>query len=773
MAKNNGNTSIQSQQKDTPVPMKDTQIPPRETEVTKWLEANNADVFNDEFYKQGYYKVESVDDEAINSIVKAKQPGLANALKNSLAEQKKRKEEAGKTIPPPKLPADTVLDLSAPKLKSADGITFSVPKTLSAESNNAAIVSPNNIKPEEWMVIARSANLLYAYDMDGDEPKWAKTPVLDWKVPTRDDFVRSEILHGKVTSMLTYSEETASYVASGFDTQTATAGYAFCSASFERSHKEKTARSSETKTLIQVGMWKYPRAKIYLEKCTTTSERFTEAVRTALAAKDKYAELNKVFDEYGHVIPSAVLLGGQLCFKDSSVSKSSALEHSEETQLKASVEAKVGKVSASTGWASGSASETKTSSLKQDEFESFTNHGGDSLLCTNPPVWAPTVKDPNNWAVIEMEDMKPTIELLDPSLRQQVIDVWNRCQAILKPKELDWKDGEGVLYPNNEKFAALMQENGGFAVAMRQCSDGPRGWVQLVSSGSKGDPKEHDLDTACGAAYAHKWTGGDNWIDYNSVCLPVPQGGSFTTMFKSTWEKPADARLVFIPSNLHFGQWECLSDTTDTRIDQKQKDQDGFLFVSIQADQDGDCGGVKGLLNGKEVAGSYVHYDSKGSPLIYEHGEHIIQQSFCIPVPKSTQFSIASEPGANRSQPMVYAYWLPLIDERWKMQAAVSVTVNTQILAETDGILHGWIKKNGDGDRGTLKFEAGDDAGNVNPAQLPCAAISMHYYEKHDRWVLYSSAMIPVAKGTPYKAAYMSTCGNPKAEVFWTAIVPR
>ena len=753
-------------QKETQPLIKETQSPPKETEVSKWLIENNAETFSNEFYRQGYYKVESVDDEAIKSIVKDK-PGLANALKNSLAEWKKRKEASAMT--PPKLPAGETFDLSAPELKTSDGITFSVPKTLSVDSTNAAIVSPNNIKPEEWSVIARSANLLYAYDMGGDEPKWAKTPILDWVVPARDDFARSEILHGKVTSALTYSDETASYVASGFDTKSATAAYTFCAASFERSHKEKTARISEKKTLIQVGMWKYPRAKIYMEKCTKPSERFVTAVKNALAVdlKDRFDELNKVFNEYGHVIPSAVLLGGQLCYKESRESTSLAEEHSEETKVKAAVEAKLWGASASAGAAWGSASEAKTGGINLNEFTSFTNQGGDSLLCTNPPAWAPTVKDPHNWAVIEMEEMRPTIDLLDPGLRQQVIDVWNSSRAILNPKELDdweignWKNGVGKVY----------SENGGFVAAVRDCSKpSTRGWVQLISSGSKGDPKEDDIGTAAGATYTHRDVRFDRWIECNSICLPVPQGGSFRTRFGSDPKASPDARLIFVSSNLHFGQWQSLSDKSESWKEPKIMNEDGFLFVSIQA-KNGERGGVKGMVKGWEIAGSYVQNRE-------ESKEWIEQQSFCMPVPGGTEFSITFERGQgspNTDGPTVKTYWMPLDDTRWKMQETVPVTLNTQIPAETDGILHGWIQQTANGNRGMLKLYMGDDAVNVPPERLPCAAASMHYYNSHDHncWVLYSSVMIPVAKGTPYKAVFSQTSGSPASQIWWTAIVPR
>ena len=789
-------------QKETQPPIKETQVPSKETQVSKWLAENKADIFTDEFYKQGYYEVESVDDEAINSIVKPKQPGLANALKNSLAARKKQEEDAIKEkvekekeekekkaieekekkekekeekeikpMVPPDLPAGIVFDLSAPKIPTADGITFSVTKSLSVESTSAAIISPNNIKREEWCVIARSANLLYAYDMNGVEPNWAKTPILDWKVPARDDFARSEILRGKVTSMLTYTDETASYVASGFDTQTATLAFTFCAGSFERSHKYKTATNSESKTLTQVGMWKYPRVKIYLDKCTVPSERFKEAVRKALTANDKFSALNEVFNEYGHVIPSAVLLGGQLCYKESKRSDSTATEASVQEEIKGKVAGKLGKVAPSAGFAFGSASEDKAGGVNLEEFTSFTNLGGDSLLCTNPPEWAPTVKDPCNWAVIEMEDMRPTIDLLEPELKKQVLAIWNSSQAILNPVDLDCrdggKDGDGKSYPDNIKITQeMLQQNGGFAAAVRDCTEPTRGWVQLLSSVSKGSPKRGDPGTATGGAYSHAAVNADRWIKSNSICLPVPQGGTFTTMFGSSYPPPPQARLLFVRSNLHFGQWQCLSDNSDPWKEPEIKDEDGFLFVSIQAN-DGERGGVKGLLKDKEIAGSYVQNWHTSDKL----DEWIEQQSFCVPVPGGTKFSLAFEP--SRGKPKVNAYWIPLDDTRWKMQEAVPVAVNTQAPAETDGILHGWIKQSRDGDRGMLNLYIGEDAVNVNPVLLPCAAASMHYYGAHNCWVWYSSVMIPVAKGTPYKAVYKSTSGSPQAQVYWTAIVPR
>lgn len=149
----------------------------------------------------------------------------------------------------------------------------------------------------------------------------------------------------------------------------------------ERSRKEKGARSSETKTTHQVGTWKYPRARVFLEKCTTLSTEFTKKVETAFAASDSFAALQDVFNEYGHVVPKTVILGGLLSCAAKRESQGSEEDHAYEDQLKAAVEAKLGKASGSAGLAVANATETKTGDVALIEVTDFAAHGGDALLC--------------------------------------------------------------------------------------------------------------------------------------------------------------------------------------------------------------------------------------------------------------------------------------------------------------------------------------------------------------------------------------------------------
>ncbi|UCC52361.1 MAG: hypothetical protein JSV68_00045, partial [Anaerolineaceae bacterium] len=548
--------------------------------------------------------------------------------------------------------------------------------------------------------------------------------------------------------------------------------YIFCAASFERNRRYRTAKSSQTKTIIQVGMWKYPRAQIYLDKCTVTSNRFIKAIQSALEADDKYSEVNKVFREYGHVIPSSVLLGGQLCYRKSYEINQEQNEDMVEEEWKTSLAAKKEQVSASIGFAYGEGSETKTGSVDLKEFSSFTNHGGDSLLCSNPAAWAPTVNVPDLWAVIEMEGMRSTIDLLDDETKEQVLNVWSmrEAKAILNPVEIeDLQDDGGALYPDyysdDHKNKAVIMMHSGFAVGMRQCSAGSRGSVQLLYSPSGDDPQQDDPDTTAGAAYAHFNPRGDLWIECNSICLPIPQGGSFKTSFEKTEGAP-DSRLMFVPSNLRFGRWVTI-EVPENQFEDTTS-EDGFLFVNIEA-ADKERGGVKVWINNEEIAeeiaGSYVHL-WKGT------GEYFNQQNLCVPLPEETHYRIIRDP--SYGNPDVRAYWMPLHDSRWKMQKADRVSLNTQQRTKTDGILHGWIRETSNRDRGTLKIYTGDDALiEATTGQLPSVGAAMHYYERNDRWVKYSSVTLPIAKGTLCMAVFKPSSLNPEAQLYWTAIVPR
>ncbi len=405
-------------------PERDSSVPKENTAVTQWLKENGAEKFVDAFYKEGYDDKEDVSEEVIDRLVPL--PGIAQRLKRSLKKPEPKPKRDPLAVP--SLPLGTELDLSTPELKTPEGITFKLPEALSTEVSGKEIPSPNSLPDGDWMVIARNSQLLYGFQMDKATPKKARRPVLHWKVAHTTDFVRAEHLEAKVTSELSYTEQSASYAKSGFNSQSASMGFPFCSASFARSEREKQASSSYHKRLYMTGIWRYPRATLYLENCTVVSPDFVDRIEKALASADPSTQLNKVFEEYGHTIPSEVLLGGQLYFQEKHEARGFIQESAVENTIKAAISAKVStQVTNAEGSAGVSFQDGSAQKVTAHEIAtraSFEAVGGDTTLASNPASWAGTVKDPNLWAVIANEGIHSTVDLLNDDLRSRVLAVW-------------------------------------------------------------------------------------------------------------------------------------------------------------------------------------------------------------------------------------------------------------------------------------------------------------------------------------------------------------
>ena len=721
----------------------------QDTEVGKWLLAHDAGPLVDEFFYQGYRDKADLSKEVIDRIVPKKYPGLASRLARLLEDERKPASHP----PIPALPAGTQLDLSQAEIEAPGGPAFTLPKQLSVEASNTAVISPLDLKNEDWMIVASNSRLLYAYTMknfDGIVPPQARLPVLDWVIPARRDFVRAEQLEAAVSAAVTYTEETASYVRSGFDKESASAGYLFCSGSFEREHKERRARSSHDKTLQMIGRWYYPRATLILDICTRVSPNFVTAVKEALASQNPAEALKTVFDEkhYGAAIPQDITLGGQLYFTHRESRSGEVDEKSVEDVVTAAVSIKTGKGEGSAGAAVGSGSGEKFSAQSISESTQFQVLGGDATLASSPQTWPNTVKDPRQWAVIGRQGLRSTVELLDPDLRNQVLEVWSRVgivPAILPVENL----------PAEKR--STHAETAGFLLGSREPGNGQRGSIVLVCGGSS-DPKLTDDDAVGGAACVHMAQKHDVWFDSNSICLPVPAESFYHTETIDTGTfGHAPTRLAFAPTRLGFGRWARIEADSGPR----QAASDGFLFVAIHAER-GERGVVRGSISGAPMASASVHQFT-------EHWNWISDASFCLPVPRGSKYSVALE--SSVGSPKVSTWWLPCTSLAWRFEAPVTRSCGTILVAKTDGILHGFIAAKADGNRGLLKLYADEEASSA-PTQLPCASASVHKYSKNDRWITDASAMLPVPAGSQYKAVYAPTRGQPNVQAFWTAIVP-
>ena len=315
-------------------------------------------------------------------------------------QQKVDKEKTRPQIPA--LPPGTQLDLSLPKITAPDVPPFTLPAELSMAANEAAIKSPAELLPEDWMIVARNSGLLYAYTMEDFDteaydantlisPPKAVLPVLDWVVPARTNFMRPDFLDADVSSALTFTEETASYVRSGFDSESASGSYPGCAASFERDHKEREAESSLEKNLHMIGRWHFPRATLDLRFCTAVSPNFVAAVRNAVTA-GKPEALKEVFGNYGVAVPRDVQLGGTQSFLHQQSVRGREWEKTVENTIKAAVSVKLGDLNANSGTAIQTGTSESTTAKSIAETSQFRVHGGDATEIGTPSAWASSVK---------------------------------------------------------------------------------------------------------------------------------------------------------------------------------------------------------------------------------------------------------------------------------------------------------------------------------------------------------------------------------------------
>ncbi len=386
------------------------------TEVSQWLIENDAAEFIDAFFDKGYCNLIDIDKIAIFECVPEDKSGWRRRLTNALND-----------VMEPELPPGTIIDLSLPILHDANGDPFELPEAVPPPPESHGVISAINIRPIDWMRIVRHCNALHGYDVSGPQiPMRADYAVLQWKVPGDDAFMTCEDLGADLGSALVYSARSSRYVREGFTKASATASYAGCEASFSYERKEKISRSTNHKSLHMVAWKHFPRVKLFLENCTTVSDKFLGALRKALAqpAEQQVTALKKVFEDYGHVISMDVVLGGRLYIEKNEEHDGYVEELEREETIKAAVSFKYG---AASGGAEG---ETGSKETHQTEIQDIAKSavfyplGGDITLPPDDiPTWTESVKSPTLWQVIGRDETIATVDLLDDELRAKVLAV--------------------------------------------------------------------------------------------------------------------------------------------------------------------------------------------------------------------------------------------------------------------------------------------------------------------------------------------------------------
>jgi hypothetical protein len=265
---------------------------------------------------------------------------------------------------------------------------------------------------------------------------------------------------------------------------------------------------------------------------------------------------------------------------------------------------------------------------------------------------------------------------------------------------------------------------------------------------------------------AHAYRAGDVWFDYSSGCLPVMQGPLWYLDYDPSFDGgDLTGNVAVIETQLSFGAYRFAFDGQSspalTGDSHAQASTDGFLLVMIVA-QNGERGVASCNIDGVPMAATSVHNYPNSNNWIWKSG-------FCLPVAKSAEYAVYLQP--SNGSPVVSAWWLPSTSQDWRFLPPVLRDINQNQVANTDGFLTATADAWGiDGGRGFLKLFAGDDV-KTRP-QNPLACASVHVYGHSDRWISAGSAMLPVQIGSPYFVEFDATAGKPKAQAYWTAIVP-
>jgi len=199
---------------------------------------------------------------------------------------------------------------------------------------------------------------------------------------------------------------------------------------------------------------------------------------------------------------------------------------------------------------------------------------------------------------------------------------------------------------------------------------------------------------------------------------------------------------------------------------------DGFVFCSLEASTDGARGYVTCAVDNTIIAAASVHN--------YHHHDCWLQYSgFCAPFAKGSTVDVRLT--STSGFPQFKVWRIPSTSQDWKFMKPEKLTVRARpggdwITAEKDGFLNGVVTVSDDGPRGILRLDCVKDQngyfGNPYVSGRPLVSAAVHVWHPKDRWISHTSGMLPVRKGYLFTANFTPTSGAPRAEAYWTAVIP-
>ena len=289
--------------------------------------------------------------------------------------------------------------------------------------NNIIVASQLHL--DEWQTVFHNCNLIYGVRMNQKTPKFAFKPLLQFKAEKRIAF---HVNDKSSTKAHTRTKEMESSFASSsfFDGDTGcSCPYVGIGVNVEYLNSEA---STDTKKKTYVTYcYNFPRADLQLDTYyLEPTDEFIKAIDSVLSTPtldEQVTQLEKVLSEYGHVYPSSVVLGGHLYHTEEYENKEKAEEARKRITADLSFSPSfIKSIKISAG--GGHDERSRNQLFERAVSFTYTAVGGNTLLVQDAGRWAESVAEPRLWRVIEQDEYKSVIELLDGKQREKLKKVY-------------------------------------------------------------------------------------------------------------------------------------------------------------------------------------------------------------------------------------------------------------------------------------------------------------------------------------------------------------
>ncbi|PVF99283.1 hypothetical protein CPB86DRAFT_814067 [Serendipita vermifera] len=307
--------------------------------------------------------------------------------------------------------------------------------TTSTPQNTQNIMAAADIPEPDWYQIIKDKRILHGVVMgtqgaqDDSGPKPADYPLVDYNA---DAILHAVTERTTVETHAVSTERNSRYLNAGWAKAAVHVSSPYAAASVEANYRETFSKKSDQKTVYITSAMMLQRARLVLDrKKISLSQPFQAKLAEALSKQtddEKRQALNQLFDEFGHVFPTKILLGGSYIKGFSQFVRSTAEAKEKEASFSASLTAIAAGVSGGVGKNTTNERGNNVDNLS----EKLNVVGGDTSLFLKPEEWVQSVQAWRSWVVIRTEEVVSIIDLLNDDDKKEV----NRLAPILRFKAL-------------------------------------------------------------------------------------------------------------------------------------------------------------------------------------------------------------------------------------------------------------------------------------------------------------------------------------------------